>query len=230
MNNGQKTSDQRKFVRIITNNSQGQIEPIEKLTLHWDSGEIVPIYDISYGGVACQLPQKEDLQINDFKAFTIVFPAGTKEKFIAKIVWKNKTLLGLNFESLSLKARMELNQFLDNKILGVSLRLIDKKYYSQAMTCQYWYQGHYGVNIYLWENEGKIVKGEVEFDNSIVSINKDSIEWSRSLEALEDQDLKKDLLVKKSIDILSQVAVNESNVQEFLKQVLSRVTLGDRNG
>lgn len=223
MTKSQMTTDKRKFIRIITKAKEGQLEPIEHVYLYWSIGERVPIYDISYGGVACQASSRELINNGEMKAFEVEFPTGRRTKFVAHVVWAREGWVGLNFENLSVEARRNLNQFLDNKILGFSLRLIDRQYYAESMNCQYWYQGDFGINLYLWERDEKIVRGEVEFDDSIVSFDSQGIKWSRSLETLNDLDLNKDLIVKKAIDILSQVAVKEIQVQDFLRPILTQL-------
>ena len=220
MNNENPIKDRRKFVRVITKARQGQLEPIEQLSLTWESGEEAAIFDISYGGVACSAPSKENIKTGDTKSFVVAFPNSTPVKMAAEVAWVNDEFVGLNFEPLSVEARSSLNSFLDAKILGLSLRLIDQQFYAPNMTCQYWYQGDFGVNLYLWEDKGQVTKGEVEFDNSIVSFNQGAIEWSRNLEDLKDLELAKGPIVNKAIDILGQVAVKEANVQDFLRHVL----------
>ncbi|MCB0392636.1 MAG: PilZ domain-containing protein [Bdellovibrionales bacterium] len=217
-----KQQDRRKFVRVITKAKQGQLEPIEELTLKWSHGKELPIFDISYGGVASEVPDDINLNMGEIHSVAIVFPNRASVQVAAEVVWLSGKLVGLNFEPLSLTARTQINDFLDAKIVGQSLRLIDQQYYSPQMTCQYWYQGNYGVNLYLWEDKGVITKGEVVFDNSSVKITEENVEWSRSLEEINDLKLNKDTIVRKAIDLLGQIAVKEANVQEFLRRVLNQ--------
>jgi hypothetical protein len=213
----------RRFLRVITSEKEGISKPIESLVMTWEDGQILKVFDVSYGGVACEVPKDEPLQTSEVRAFRIQFPWGLSYKFIAEVVWVTNKFIGLNFSPLSIESRQALNKFLDDKMLGLGLRLIDKKFYSEKMTCQYWYQGGFGVNMYLWENDGKIIRCELELEDFLVKLNGENFEIKFT--DLKGSGASESIIIKKTINILSQIAVKENAVMVFLKSFIDKMNL-----
>ncbi len=221
MSEQKSTNDQRRFLRVNTASKNGKLNPLASLSLRWESGEVVKVFDMSYGGVACGVPEKEELKAGQAKSFEIMFTNSDDVNFVAEVVWVGDDFVGLNFESLSVESRLAINHFLDNKILGVSLKLVDQQFYSKQMTCQFWYQGGLGVNLYLWQTGDEITRGEVEFEDSTVVFEKDSIKCAVENEQVTEGG--KNKITSKAIDILSQITVEEVNVSNFLKETLQNL-------
>ncbi len=213
--------DNRRFARVITASKSDSLQSVESLNLTWETGERLKIFDISYGGIACQKPTKQNVTSGDLKTLQIHFARQQDIIFPAEVVWVGEEFVGLNFEPLNVQARKALNDFLDTRLLGVGLRLIDKKYYSEGLTCQRWFQGTHGVNVYIWEEEDKIKACEVEVEEYTVEFNLSKSATGKLVVTQDEVSLSPAVAESRVVvakKILEQLAAQDGKVKQFLNQ------------
>lgn len=205
------------------------------------SDKALKVFDMSVSGLACE--KLENVKEKSIFKAKIRLGELEPQDVSVEVVWSSEKVTGLRFESCEANVKLSIGDFLQDRIVGQYMISVDPKYFADHVDFQVWYHGPNNTNVFIWKVDGKedVAKVMVAFDGTSLIFEEgefraggDSIDWQEyanySVEALpkaeeaDDEDLPVVLdnespLVKRSIEILSQVAFDKEVLQKLIRQM-----------
>lgn len=235
-------SNRRRFPRVSIKNDLESARALVGAELEWPEGKDnkMPVFDISYSGAAVEKPKGASLK--EGQTLNVKMLLGDLEPFEvpSKVVWFNDNIVGLQFQDINHVARMRIDEFLEDKIVGSHMIAVSSKYFADHVDFNYWFHGPNNTNVFLWgPDDNNITRAMVSFDGQAMIFEGGEfhraggeLEWdvqgSYSVETLPSEDsedllviLEKDNpLVERSIEILTQLKEVEAPIEKLLQSIL----------
>lgn len=233
--------NRRRFPRVSIKNDLVNARALVGAEVEWPGSDgRRQIFDISYTGAAVEKPK--NVSIKEGQDLNVTMLLGDMDPFEARsrVVWFNETIVGIQFQDINHVARMRIDEFLEDKIVGSHMISVSSKYFADHVDFNYWFHGPNNTNVFLWgPNNKSITRAMVSFDGQAMIFEGGEfhraggeLQWdvqgSYSVEALpkEDSDdllviLEKDNpLVERSIEILTQLKDVEAPIEKLLQSIL----------
>lgn len=171
------SSDRRQFPRVQFFNDN-----LDEVKVEWPESDPTSLLDLSYKGMAIEKPTKQYSKGERLELTLDVY--GKKIGFDVEVMWVSDKVLGVYLHELSPIAQKLMHRLLHDRLKGLNLRPIDKKFYSDQLDCSQWYQSSDGTNVFLWlKPDGKFVqKLHVDYEGVLMEFFEGSIRWSWSKE------------------------------------------------
>ncbi len=171
MKNNQLTN-QRRAERVPLALEWGGAQTILGAELEWPNHELSSVFDLSYFGLAAARPALFTFAPNDrFKLKVRLGAVGTME-LMGRVAWSNDKTVGIEILETTALARLDLDRFLGDQLIGRHLSRVDKQFYGQSADFSVWYHGPGDTNIYLWLHaSGQIDRAEIEVDGEIIQFD-----------------------------------------------------------
>lgn len=184
-------TDRRKSARV-------QIHPLgahPEIAVRWPTGEAMQVIDLSHSGAALKPTgaielraprrtrnQASNQTTNQTKneagqsALTEIetlwsFPGQAPVVFVAQVIRLDPTV-ALRFVRVSPAARLALANYLKEKLLGLSLKLVNPHYYGPDQKFSYWFQGPGETNVYLWHYKQYLFSARIELLGHVLEYRK----------------------------------------------------------
>ncbi len=235
--------NRRRFPRVSIKNDLENARALVGAQLEWlgeEKQSPLQIFDISYSGAAVENPK--GLAIEEGQCLDVRMLLGDMDPFqvASKIIWFNDSIVGIQFQEIDHVARMRIDEFLEDKIIGSHMILVSPQYFSDHVDFNYWFHGPNNTNVFLWgPDDNTITRAMVSFDGQAMIFEGGEfhraggeLEWdiqgSYSVETLPKENsedllviLEKDSpLVERSIEILTQLKEVEAPVEKLLQSIL----------
>lgn len=206
-----KTShhEQRRFPRvaIATDIAEARGELSAQIT--WPNLEVSAITDLSYKGLAARRPGLFPFaaqQVVDLHMALGVLPSFQVR---ARIVWFNLEAVGMDFKELPADGHRAMNEYLDARLLGASLRPVQASLIDSTNTFDFWLQGPSGTDVFVW------MKSPLLIEQVHVHLDDVSVHFER-----EKKLTKISPVERKALLILSQMDKPELPMEEFVRSCL----------
>lgn len=165
------TGDQRKFPRIYLQSSARAAAPILGASAHWPGGQKLEVFDLSYIGVAVLKQAGMEAKIGEKRTVQIELSGEDAPiDFPGEVARITDRVVALRFDTLPTQALRALDRFLHAKLLGLHMRPIDRKFFSQTATFTHWFHGPNNTDVFLWFEELALKK-------AVVEIGGDFLKW-----------------------------------------------------
>lgn len=131
------------------------------------------VYDISHTGLAILRENMKDHEIPDSSVSEkISVQLGRYPSFDAnaKVVRHSEKILAFEFEKISAQGRLAVDQFLDPKMVGLNMRVVDRSIYSSDETFSLWLCGPRDTNFFIWQKQSD------QIDRALLQMGRESIE------------------------------------------------------
>lgn len=222
------SADRRQFPRVQFFNDN-----LDEVKVDWPDGEQTSLLDLSYKGMAIEKPSQSYSKGDSLDIHLDVY--GKKVEFKVEVMWSSEKVIGVYLHELSPVAQKLMHKLLHDRLKGLNLRPIDKKFYSDQLDCDQWFQSSDGTNVFIWsaENSKDIQKLHVEYEGVLMEYFQGNIRWNWSKEleyySTDDEDvgnevnsvLHKHLFAMRLIGLLSHLPREDydfKNVFEALKK------------
>jgi hypothetical protein len=232
--------NRRRFPRINIRQDLEKAKALVGAEVKWPNSEVSPIFDISYLGAAVALPRGLKLEAKQEMELELRLGDLEKVELVARVVWLNNKIVGVEFQQLDHKARVSVDEFLEDKIVGAHMIAVSPQYFAEHVDFQKWFHGPNNTNVFLWMPSNQSVKrAMVSFDGQAMIFEDGEfhraggeLDWqvqaSYSAEVLPSQTpndllviLEKDNpLVRRSIEILHQLEEQCPPIRDFLESLL----------
>lgn len=167
---GKKNQEnRRRHERVSVPLGWGDADSVLGAQLSWPNHEVSQIFDLSYQGVAVAKPSLFEGKANE--EIMVTFKLGDNEEFSATlmVMWISENAVGGELLNLTLAMREKIDDFLEDRLLGLHLRPVNKKYFAQKSDFSHWYHGPKDTNVFIWqERSGQISKAEIELDGRVL--------------------------------------------------------------
>lgn len=201
--------ERRRYPRVQT--PFGEIFPFLGARVLWPNNETSDVVDLSYKGMAVRRPGL--FQIKEKETVRLFVEIGNERPFEcrARLVWSNAEWVGLEITTLPSAGHLALRAFLDDTLLGLSLRQVDREHFGAQSNFSYWYQAGGEGHLFIWVNAKAEVE-KVQFE-----LRGDRLELVRG-EKVDPRNP----VVQKALRILSQLRDAAISVESFVKSVAGR--------
>lgn len=198
--------ENRKYVRAKLPHDVPEWSRLLGAKAHWPSLEQVDVYDLAYKGAAIGAPSLFAIEVNQKIPLKVSLNPYGDIGVNCRVAWIAEGRIGLEFEDMTAGAKRLLDQYLDIKIIGQNLKLVDPRHFNANTDFTDWYTGPHDTHVFLWRNDSaQIQKAKVESEFGAVEF--DGVRWHST---------NKDFLIKIS-DILSQIPQVEHPLKELAK-------------
>jgi hypothetical protein len=229
------SEDQRKFERVPLAMDWGALQPLLGAVAHWSNHEAVPVFDLSYRGLAMGRPVLQTLERDARQTLSLDLGLHKGVKLQVRVVWMKPEIVGVEIESLESRARQDLANFLEDRLIGRHLHRVDRRYYDAAATFTAWYHGPRDTNVFLWQDTrtGMFTRFEIEFDGQVVWFDgRQLLQGGGRARSLTDEIgenaaqepviLRRDSpLIERALSVLSQIDEPRGPLRDFLSEFKS---------
>lgn len=226
--------NRREHIRVPVAGDWGDVQPLLGAALHWPNHETSPVFDLSYFGVAAGRPALYSPKADERMDLRIDLGKDASVPLKGRVAWTGDRVIGFQLDPLGIEARQALDDFLEDRLIGMNLRRVDRRHYG-PFDFSVWYHGPHNTNVFLWQElkTDKITKAEIELDGRVLIFDgKQLLSGGARAMSLTDQigagskDADDDVLptvmkdhmplVKRTLSILSQVDEPRGPLREFL--------------
>jgi hypothetical protein len=231
--NDQK-KDQRRFPRVFLQNAD-VFRALVGAKLIWSADVTTDLLDLSYTGAAAVQPPARHFEKGQALSLDFSFAGQAPVKVNAKVVRSDGKIVGLQFSELEAPARLAFENFLNDNLLGLNLRQVDPKLFSQSQDFTNWYHGPKDTNVFIWTLNGSLTKAIVEIDHLILVWNQGVLKQGKSrsdlssaiddyyspvlYESLRAGQSVDQILLSRVVKILSQVNEPHGPVSSLLEKL-----------
>jgi hypothetical protein len=171
----------------------------------WPNMEISDILDLSYKGMAVRRPGMFPVGAQQRVELLVELGGAQPFKVDARVAWCNLDWVGLEIYKLSPDGHQALHRYLDAKLIGSNLRPVERVFFGDEQSFQFWYQSP-GVHVFIWMNSQGLV------DRVSVHIAEDVVELKRGRPAKPFSALE-----RRAFLLLSQMDKPVHPMEEFVR-------------
>jgi hypothetical protein len=199
------TSEQRRFPRLRIRRTLAHLVSDLNAQAVWPNHEISDLADLSYKGMAVQIPGVFSLGIHDWVTFTLELGKNVPFTLMARVVWRSQDLAGLEMLDVPPEGHNILGRFLNDQLMGAALKPVQVNLVNKGESFAKWYQGP-GLNVFIWQAaDGTVEKVQVEFVDEMVELNSTKV---------IDRDLE-----RRAILVLAHLSSDVLPMENFVRQV-----------
>lgn len=145
-----------------------------------------PVVDLSHNGLAIrQYHEKAPNELRPWvigQSYDLEVSLGQTPSFKArgKLARFNEMIVAFEFEMLAAEARLNVDRFLDAKLVGLNMRAVDRAFFHAGQDFDFWYSGPRDTNFILWFQSGKLSRAQVQVAEKVFwlkSQSSDSPTW-----------------------------------------------------
>lgn len=228
--------DRRRYERVPMALDWEDLQPLLGAIVHWPNHETSAVFDLSYFGMALGRPALLSLAPDQFYELQIDLGRQASLGIQVRVAWLKDNAVGAELMPLDVEARQAFDEFLEDRLIGSHLRLVDRRYYAPGAEFSVWYHGPQDTNVFLWqETDGSIARAEIELDGRILIYDGNQVlSGGASPRSLTDEigsgtlmevpDLPAVLeptmpIVRRTLSILSQIEEVRSPLRKLLGQL-----------
>ena len=208
--------NRRAYVRISLKRDFREADKILEAFVVWPGQGRLDIYDMSFGGAAIGRPRDFEARVGE--KLQLQFVLGSAEPVFAdiEVAWSTPTAIGFKLVNLSVEARRVFDHFLQDQVVGASMRLVDRQYFAPNLDCEFWYHGPRDTNVMLWPGLQRVV---IEMGDDVLQIeNNDLVLNGRSS---EDAELRR--FLSRAVALLTQMSDPEGPMRPLITLLSGKI-------
>lgn len=181
------------------------------------------IFDMSYQGAAFSQPKDRRIEDVDLTVALQINAEGETASIEARTVRVSDDVVAVHFEEISVEARMIIDRVVTDRIVGLNMVLIDSKHYAGKDDFTSWFHGPKETNLYLWDQEGALIRAQMEMAEASMVYEGDSIMFENKQTPGKETLLNNDQIAQKVYAIIHQMDSELPLFQDFKKIVEEHV-------
>lgn len=205
---GERTvKEQRRFPRVTIPRALAEVILALQARVTWPNEETSDILDLSYKGMAVRRPGLFPIAVQQRIRLSVEF--GGHKPFAAnvRVAWCNLDWVGLELLEFTAEGHQVLHEYLDAKLVGASLKPVERVFFGEGQTFQFWYQAP-GVHLFIWLNsQGLVERVRVHIAEDVVELDR-----NRAVKKFSARE-------RRAFLLLSQVDKREHPMEEFVRTV-----------
>jgi hypothetical protein len=150
--------DKRRFPRVRLQRSLAEVIAALGAQIVWPNQETGEILDLSYKGFAARRPGLFPIAVQE--RVDLKVELGTLPPFTVhgRIAWCNLEWVGVEVNELTAEGHLSMGTFLDAKLLGAGLRPVERAFYGEQQSFQYWFQGPQDTHVFVWMDSARAIQ------------------------------------------------------------------------
>jgi len=201
--------EKRRFPRAQVLKNLAGLAPELQAQVSWPNHEICEVMDLSYKGMAVRRPGMFPINVQQKVAIAVELGGQLSFTVQARIAWCNMDWVGLEFSSLPPEGHQSMREFLDAKLVGSSLKPVERVFIHGRESFHYWYQGSSQTHVYVWMNASEQV------ERVLVDLDGEAAEFSRG-----QKRLRLGRVERRALLVLSQMDKPGLPMEEFVRSLL----------
>ena len=224
--------DKRKFPRVDFKKFKPDVQKIIGAAVLWPSGETSPVFDLSHTGAALSSPKEQKLKVGDILKITFEIQGKKQADVSCKIVRVGEHVVGVQFAEMNTQARMSFEKFLQSKLMGLNVRLVNPHFYGAKEDFTFWFHGPNDFNVFLWKKGKGLGRVLVELGADLLLFENN--EFSQGVKSNEPSDTDgrwvqknipgMNMLMQQTLEILTQVQESKELLEPFIEVLTQRAT------
>lgn len=173
--------EKRKFPRVDLRQKEARLFDHIGARARWSDGSDTKVLDVSHTGAALERAKVSTLVPGQDMALDLLIPNQPAIPVECKVVRVGDHVVGVKFIHMETASRLVLENYLENKLIGLGVRLVNPHYYSPGQDFTYWFHGPHGFNLFIWEKERQVQRLLFELgDHAVAFENGHFAEGGRS--------------------------------------------------
>ena len=160
--------EKRKFPRVDLNNLPADIKRMIGASVVWPWNETTSVIDLSHNGAALAVPKSKNIAPGEELDLQFVIDGFPKFRVASSIARAGEHIVGIKFLAMDTAARMQFEKFLQSKLIGLSVRLVNPHFYGPSDNFTYWFHGPHDFNVFIWEQAGHVERAMVEMGEDVL--------------------------------------------------------------
>jgi hypothetical protein len=216
--------EKRKFRRVSVQTLGASLSGLEVQLV---GGGRVELYDIGYGGAAFTQPEAPLASAGETVALDF-FLNGVKSQTInGRIVRLTNEMFAIEFLDPSKDTKMFVDKLITSRMVGLNMNLIDPQYYKGKETFSYWFHGPKGTNLFLWEDQGKLLRASLDLPDLAVHWNDGMFQIDNKMSRSGQEKIQGAAFgegaLRLAAEIISQMRSNVDSLEQFKQEVFNKV-------
>ena len=209
--------DRRKYQRVLF-----EASPQSFSVALEGYGESV-VFDMSYSGAALGQPEGKKVEAVGESLKLRLVTDSEEAEVDALIIRATEKVIACEFSDISSTARVIIDRLVTDRIIGLNMQLIDPTHYSPQSDFTHWFHGPKETNLFLWEENGKLLRAQFDLNQSVLIYEEESFffenkDINRGTDPLNNQQV-----ILKAESIIAQMNSDIKVFQEFKKVILEQI-------
>jgi len=205
--------DKRQFPRIDLRSLPEEMVKILGASVAWPWKETTVVQDMSFSGAALAVPAKKTVTAGDELELEFLVEGLANFKSTVAVAWVGQHIVGVKFTAMDATDRLNFEKFLQSKVIGLGVRLVNPHFYGPNSQFTYWFHGPHEFNVFLWQKNGSIDQARIEMGADSLDYSDEKFQLSakdpepagRATSASLQENLSLQETIRKALEILSQV-------------------------
>ncbi len=232
----------RRFPRIFLQKSSRPLTHLLGAKAIWNNREQIDVHDLSYVGAAFVRSLGINAQPGETVAINLELSGQPPFHISCEVMRVSDKLIAVAFAPLSTEARVGLERYLQEKMIGLHMHPIDPKYFAKPGQFSHWFHGPNNTNLFLWHADMRLTQATVELGpdfliykngefaegNSEQFLDHENDDYVKPLfdKNLESSEFRKQIglspLMTRTLNVLSQIDDPEKVVEPLIRLILER--------
>jgi hypothetical protein len=222
--------DKRRFPRVDFRKIHPNMQQILGATAQWASGEQTAVFDLSHTGAAVGVPKNNPVSPGEQVALQFHIEKAESASAQCHIVRVGEHVVGVQFTSMDTASRLKFEKFLQSKLMGLSVRLVNPHFYGAKEDFTYWFHGPQDFNVFIWEQKHKVLRALVELGRELLHFENGQFSEGQKTNDPSDTEgewTRKNItemtpLMRKTLEILSQVQESKELLEPLIHVLVQR--------
>ncbi len=217
MSKNDSVKDRRKYQRVL-------VEPSSKvLSVNLVGFGKTLVFDMSYEGAAFAQPKEKKVNEVDQPVVLHLQTDIDEATIDATSVRVNDEVVAVEFQNISVEARIIIDRVVTDRIVGLNMALIDPKHYSGKADFSFWFHGPKDTNLYLWMLGDNLVKAQMELADATMAFEDDMLLFENRSVQSGVPTLNNQQIARKIQAIVEQVETDLPALVQFKKLIEAHV-------
>lgn len=160
--------EKRQFPRVDLKNIPEDMKNILGATVSWPWQEVTHVHDVSHNGAALGAPTQQTLEAGQELDLQFRVDGFPKFKVTGVVARAGQHMVGFKFIAMDTQQRVNFERFLQGKIMGLNVRLVNPHFYGSNSPFTYWFHGPHEFNVFIWEQNGQIERAQIEMGTDVL--------------------------------------------------------------
>lgn len=176
------------------------------------------VYDISFLGLA--FDRAEEISEGDELVVFLKLAEAAPFEINAQVVRSTEDKVAVQLIDLSGASHLAIDRFLKDKLVGIQMHLVTKKFYNPNESFDYWFHGPRSTNLLLWSPQGRLERAFFEAGEDVVIYENDHLSYRKSEDEARGRGFSYEYDIE--VDKKSDQAPPQGVVQRFV-QIIHQV-------
>lgn len=219
----------RRYPRIYLLSENQPLAQLFGAEALWKDGRVSKVYDLSQSGTAFLKDDVPPLAVGDRGEFRLSLSGVGSFDVKGDVARVSERVVAFDFEELGADVHLGLAKYLESKMIGLSLRPVDPKFYvSLEQGFTHWFQGPNETNVFLRIDDLSLVAAQVTMGDDVLEWRENALggEFRTSSVSHANVETKDSQVLSRVLEMLSQVRESKATLDPLVRALLGAQPVG----